>query len=150
MHGFDVDDRLLPVLNLPAAVKEQVARSHYEVVKVLNESKLAGTRTIRQLADDAAKDTDLTNINVARGHYNGVTLALATPEIGRTPPRSTHRTRARTHHRGCPRLRQLDQPPQVLNQEDRGHLTPKAVFRSHLWHSDKYPPRDFFPRGISS
>lgn len=72
-------NNLLPVLDLPAAVTEQVARSHYEVVKVLNESRLTGTRTIRQLATDAAADLDLTLVNVARGKYEGVTLSLATP-----------------------------------------------------------------------
>ena len=73
-------NNLLPVLELPDAVKEQVARSHYEVVKVLNEHRLTGTRTIRQLATDATKDTDLALVNVARGKYAGVSLALATPQ----------------------------------------------------------------------
>lgn len=73
-------NKLLPVVHLPEATKEQVARSLGESVKVLNESQLAGTRAIRQLATDAAKDVDVTLINVARGNYNGVTLALATPQ----------------------------------------------------------------------
>lgn len=72
-------NNLLPVLDLPEAVKEQVARSHYEAVKVLNESKLEGTRTIRRLATDAAADLDLALVNIARGKYEGVSLSLATP-----------------------------------------------------------------------
>lgn len=73
-------NQLLPVITLPNAVKERVARSPYETTKVLNESELRGTRTIRQLAQDAKKDIDLALINVARGHYEGVTLALAAPQ----------------------------------------------------------------------
>ena len=73
-------NQLLPVITLPAAVKERVARSHFEATKVLNESQLTGTRVIRQLADDAKKDIDVALINVARGVYEGVTLALATPQ----------------------------------------------------------------------
>lgn len=73
-------NKLLPVIALPDAVKEQTAKTYGESVKVLNESKLAGTRTIRKLADDARKDIDVALINVARGHYEGVTLALATPQ----------------------------------------------------------------------
>ena len=76
-------NNLLPVLDLPAAVKEQVARTHFEVVKVLNEDQLTGTRTIRQLAIDAGADLDLALVNGARGKYEGVTLSLATPaEMG--------------------------------------------------------------------
>lgn len=71
---------ILPVVDLPTAEKEQVARSIGEAVKVLNESELAGTRAIRRLADDAREDMDLALINVARGHYDGVTLSFATPE----------------------------------------------------------------------
>lgn len=73
-------NQLLPVITLPDAVKELVARTHFETVKVLNESQLEGTRTIRKLAEDAKKDIDLALINVARGHYDGVSLALATPQ----------------------------------------------------------------------
>lgn len=73
-------NQLLPVVALPDAVKEQVARTPFETVKVLNESQLAGTRAIRLLADDAHKDIDVALINVARGHYEGITLALATPQ----------------------------------------------------------------------
>lgn len=73
-------NQLLPVVALPDAVKELVARSPFETVKVLNESQLAGTRVIRQLADDASKDIDVALINVARGKYEGITLALATPQ----------------------------------------------------------------------
>lgn len=73
-------NQLLPVITLPEAVKEVVARTHFETTKVLNESQLGGTRTIRQLAQDAKKDIDLALINVARGHYEGVSLALATPQ----------------------------------------------------------------------
>lgn len=73
-------NQLLPVVALPAAVKERVARTHFETVKVLNESQLGGTRTIRQLADDAKKDIDVALINVARGVYEGITLSLATPQ----------------------------------------------------------------------
>lgn len=71
---------LLPVVDLPEAVKEQVAKSYGESVKVLNGSKLPGTRAIRQLADDARKDIDVALINVARGHYEGITLSFATPQ----------------------------------------------------------------------
>jgi hypothetical protein len=71
---------LLPVVALPDAVKEQVAKSYGESVKVLNESKLAGTRAIRKLADDARKDVDVALINVARGHYEGITLSFAKPQ----------------------------------------------------------------------
>lgn len=70
---------ILPVVDLPPAEKEQVARSFGEAVKVLNERDLAGTRAIRKLADDAREDLDLALINVARGKYEGVTLSLATP-----------------------------------------------------------------------
>lgn len=73
-------NQLLPVVALPNAVKERVARSYGESVKVLNESQLNGTRVIRQLADDARKDIDVALINVARGKYEGITLALATPQ----------------------------------------------------------------------
>lgn len=71
---------LLPVVALPDAVKEQVARSYGESVKVLNEPKLTGTRAIRQLANDAKKDIDVALINVARGVYEGITLSFATPQ----------------------------------------------------------------------
>lgn len=73
-------NQLLPVVAMPDAVREQVARTYGESVKVLNESQLAGTRTIRQLTTDAHEDIDLALINVARGHYEGITLSLATPQ----------------------------------------------------------------------
>lgn len=73
-------NQLLPVVTLPTAVKERVARSPFETTKVLNEEKLAGTRAIRQLAEDARRDMDVALINVARGKYEGITLALATPQ----------------------------------------------------------------------
>jgi hypothetical protein len=73
-------NNILPVVELPAATKEQVARTYGESVKVLNERNLTGTRAIRRLADDARTNTDLALINVARGHYQGITLALAAPE----------------------------------------------------------------------
>lgn len=73
-------NQLLPVVALPDAVKELVARSYGESVKVLNEPKLKGTRTIRQLAEDAKKDIDVALINVARGVYEGITLSFATPQ----------------------------------------------------------------------
>ncbi|TLM75968.1 hypothetical protein [Pseudarthrobacter sp. NamB4] len=88
-------NRLLPVVHLPAAVKEQVARSMGESVKVLNESSLTGTRAIRQLAADAKEDIDLALINVARGHYEGVTLAVATPD----ELRERRRTATTAHQR---------------------------------------------------
>ena len=72
-------NNLLPILNLPAAVKEKVAKTYGESTKTLNEDKLAGTRAIRALATDARTDVDLALINVARGQYPGVTLKLATP-----------------------------------------------------------------------
>lgn len=73
-------NQLLPVVALPDAVKEQVAKSYGESIKVLNASKLGGSRAIRQLADDARKDIDVALINVARGHYEGITLSFATPQ----------------------------------------------------------------------
>lgn len=73
-------NQLLPVVSLPTAVKERVARSYGESVKVLNEPQLTGTRAIRQLADDAREDIDVALINVAQGKYEGITLALATPQ----------------------------------------------------------------------
>lgn len=73
-------NHLLPILNLPEAVKEQVAKSFGETIKTLNEGKLAGTRAIRKLATDAKHDVDLALVNVARGTYPGITLKLATPD----------------------------------------------------------------------
>lgn len=90
-------NRLLPVIELPTAVKEQVARSVGESVKVLNESQLTGTRAIRKLANDAKDDIDLALINVARGHYHGITLALATPET-LTARRNTATTAHQREH----------------------------------------------------
>lgn len=72
-------NKLLPVLDLPDAVPERVAKSYGESVKVLNERDLEGTRVIQRLAADARADLDGALINVARGHYDGVSLALATP-----------------------------------------------------------------------
>lgn len=71
---------LLPVVALPAATKEQVAKSYGESVKVLNERQLTSTRAIRSLADTARTSLDLALVNVARGQYEGITLALATPQ----------------------------------------------------------------------
>ncbi|BCW85046.1 hypothetical protein NicSoilE8_27190 [Arthrobacter sp. NicSoilE8] len=90
-------NKLLPVLDLPSAVKEQIARSIGESVKVLKESQLGGTRAIRQLAADAREDVDLALINVARGHYNGVTLALATPDTLRERRRAATIAHQREH-----------------------------------------------------
>lgn len=73
-------NQLLPVVDQPEATKEQVARSVGVSVKVLNESQLTGTRAIRKLGEDAKENIDLALINVARGNYEGVTLALATPQ----------------------------------------------------------------------
>lgn len=72
-------NNLLPVLDLPEAVPEQVAKSYGESIKVLNERNLEGTRAIQQLAADARLDVDVALINVARGHYAGISLTLATP-----------------------------------------------------------------------
>lgn len=72
-------NNLLPVLELPHAEPEQVAKSYGESIKVLNEHNLEGTRAIQRLAADARLDVDVALINVARGHYEGISLALATP-----------------------------------------------------------------------
>ena len=73
-------NNLLPILDLPAAVKEQIVKSFGESIKTLNEDKLGGTRAIRKLAADAKQDVDLALVDVARGAYPGVTLKLATPD----------------------------------------------------------------------
>jgi hypothetical protein len=70
----------LPILDLPTAEVEQIRQSLGENVVTLNEDRLTGTRTIRALAKALKQDTDLALIDVARGAYPGVTIALATPE----------------------------------------------------------------------
>lgn len=90
-------NRILPVVELPHAVKEQAARSLGESVKVLNESQLGGTRAIRQLAADAKEDIDVALINVARGKYEGITLSLATPDTLRERRRAATIAQQREH-----------------------------------------------------
>lgn len=76
-------NRILPIVDLPTAQPEQIAKSMGTDVTVLNTDELTGTYAIRQLADDAKDNIDIALINVARGAYEGITLNLATPaELG--------------------------------------------------------------------
>jgi hypothetical protein len=70
-------NRILPAVNLPEAQAELVEGLARATV---NEHHLAGTRTIRALADAALEDLDLALLRVARGDFPGATLSLATPD----------------------------------------------------------------------
>jgi len=71
---------ILPLLDLPEAVIEQTQGTRNYVPITVNEHQLTGTRTIRALGEAAKADIDAAIIGVTRGDYEGVSLALATPQ----------------------------------------------------------------------
>lgn len=73
-------NQVLPVVALPDAETERIAKSMGTDVTVLNSEDLGGTYTIRQLADAVKDNIDLALIDIARGTYEGATISLATPE----------------------------------------------------------------------
>lgn len=84
IHKTDVPGRVhpalskvLPIVHLPECVIELVADSFSDNPPVLNSDELAGSRAVRDLTRDLERDTDTALVNVARGKYDGVTLALA-------------------------------------------------------------------------
>lgn len=73
-------NNLLPIVDLPEATVEEVKASIGESVVTTNEEDLGSTRTIRKLNEEAKDNTDLVLVDIARGAYPGVKLALATPQ----------------------------------------------------------------------
>lgn len=71
---------VLPIVSLPSTTIERIKQSIGENIVTSNEAQLAPTRTVRKLSNDLAKDPDNTLALIAAGHYEGVTIALATPE----------------------------------------------------------------------
>lgn len=68
---------VLPIITLPTTVLEQVYRSLGEAVVTANDHELAGTRTVRTLANDLRADTDTALVRIAAGRYDGITFDLA-------------------------------------------------------------------------
>lgn len=66
------------ILNLPHCTEERYAENILRD-EITNHHETAGTRTVRKLDHDMHEDMDLALINVARGHYDGITISLATP-----------------------------------------------------------------------
>lgn len=82
---------VLPIITLPDNIEvEEVYKSLGAVKETANEHELAATRTVRRLADDLKADTDATLIRVAAGHYEGVTLHLATTAEHRERHQQAH------------------------------------------------------------
>lgn len=70
--------QLLPIVELPAAVVEVVARGYVGDAPTVNGPELAGTRAIRRLDQTASEhNVDRALVEVARGGYPGCSIQLA-------------------------------------------------------------------------
>lgn len=84
---------ILPIVEFPPATVEQVQPSHAAEPTTLNGHELAGTRTIRKIADDLHKQgIDLVLVSIAQGAYEGASIKFGNIDTCRA--RRTNLTRA--------------------------------------------------------
>lgn len=84
---------IIPIVEFPNAVVEQVEPSHAAEKQTANEHELAGTRTIRKIADDLHyKGIDVVLVSIAQGTYEGTRIEFGNVDAVRA--RRTNLTRA--------------------------------------------------------